>query len=64
MVVLVSAISFANYLLVRRFGAASLRYAGFFGGLANSTATVAALASRVREDARLGPICASGADGP
>jgi len=61
MVVLVAAISFANYFLVRRFGASSLRYAGFFGGLANSTATVAALAGRVREDARLGPLCASGA---
>jgi uncharacterized membrane protein (DUF4010 family) len=43
MVVLISAIGFGNYLLLRRYGARGIVYTGFLGGLVNSTATVAEL---------------------
>ncbi len=46
MVVLISAISFANYVLLRLYGYKGITYTGFLGGLVNSTATAAELAGR------------------
>lgn len=52
MVVLISAISFANYVLLRLYGYKGITYTGFLGGLVNSTATAAELAGRAgAEDA-------------
>ncbi len=39
MVVLISAIGFANYILLKFYGAKGIAYTGFLGGLVNSTAT-------------------------
>ncbi|QIA26965.1 MgtC/SapB family protein [Thermaerobacter sp. PB12/4term] len=47
MVVLISAIGFANYVLLRVYGARGVTYTGFLGGLVNSTATVAEMALKV-----------------
>lgn len=47
-VVLVSLIGFANYVLLRLYGARGVTYTGFLGGLVNSTATVAELAIHIR----------------
>ncbi len=49
MVVLISAISFGNYILLRLYGARGIAFTGFFGGLVNSVATSAALATKARE---------------
>lgn len=46
MVVLISAISFANYVLLKLYGFKGITYTGFLGGLVNSTATAAELAGR------------------
>lgn len=46
MVVLISAISFANYILLKLYGYKGITYTGFLGGLVNSTATAAELAGR------------------
>lgn len=48
-VLLIAAIGFANYILLKVLGAAAVELTGFFGGLVNSTVTVAALAERVQE---------------
>lgn len=48
-VLLVSALGFANYVLLKLYGARSVAAAGFLGGMVNSTVTVAELARRVRE---------------
>jgi uncharacterized membrane protein (DUF4010 family) len=48
-VLLIAAIGFANYILLKLVGAAAVELTGFFGGLVNSTVTVAALSSRVGE---------------
>lgn len=48
-VLLVAGIGFANYILLKMFGEVAVELTGFFGGLVNSTVTVAALAERVRE---------------
>ncbi|ADU51127.1 hypothetical protein Tmar_1014 [Thermaerobacter marianensis DSM 12885] len=50
MVVLISAIGFANYVLLRVYGARGVTYTGFLGGLVNSTATVAEMALKVGEN--------------
>lgn len=50
MVVMISGIGFANYLLLRRYGARGIAYTGFLGGLVNSTATVAEMAGSVRRE--------------
>lgn len=52
MVVLISGIGFANYLLLRRYGARGVAYAGFLGGFVNSTATVVQLAASPRSRPR------------
>ena len=48
MVVLISAISFANYVLLRLYGARGVAYTGFFGGLVNSQVASFALAQQAR----------------
>jgi len=49
-VVVISAIAFTNYVLLRIYGTRGIRWTGLLGGLVNSTATVAELASRARND--------------
>jgi uncharacterized membrane protein (DUF4010 family) len=49
-VLVISAIAFANYVLLRLYGTRGIRWTGLLGGLVNSTATVAELASRARSD--------------
>lgn len=46
MVVLISAIGFANYVLLKLYGSKGINYTGFLGGLVNSTATVAELSQK------------------
>ncbi len=48
-VVLIAAIGFANYILWKLFGTRGIEFAGFLGGLVNSTVTVSELSSRVSE---------------
>jgi uncharacterized membrane protein (DUF4010 family) len=48
-VLLIAGIGFANYILLKVLGSAAVELTGFFGGLVNSTVTVAALAARVGE---------------
>ncbi len=48
-VVLIAAIGFANYVLWKLFGTRGIEFAGFLGGLVNSTVTVSELSSRVGE---------------
>lgn len=48
-VLLIAGIGFANYILLKMVGAAAVELTGFFGGLVNSTVTVAALSTRVVE---------------
>jgi uncharacterized membrane protein (DUF4010 family) len=48
-VVLVAALGFANYALLKLYGARGVAAAGFLGGMVNSTVTVTELAQRVRE---------------
>lgn len=48
-VILIAGIGFANYVLWKLFGARGIEFAGFLGGLVNSTVTVTDLASRVGE---------------
>jgi uncharacterized membrane protein (DUF4010 family) len=53
-VVLVAALGFANYVLLKLYGARGVAAVGFLGGMVNSTVTVTELAQRVREtDGRL-----------
>ncbi len=47
-VLVISAIAFANYVLLRLYGTRGIRWTGLLGGLVNSTATVVELASRAR----------------
>ena len=59
MVVFVSGISLAAYLLTRLFGPTrGIGVVGFLGGMASSTATTVSMASRVRDDADLTAVCA------
>jgi uncharacterized membrane protein (DUF4010 family) len=48
-VILVAALGFANYILLKLYGARGVELTGFLGGLVNSTVTVAELATRVAE---------------
>ena len=48
-IILIAGIGFANYVLLKLYGARGIELTGFLGGLVNSTVTVAELASRVRE---------------
>lgn len=52
-VLVISGIAFTNYILLRIYGTRGIRWTGLLGGLVNSTATVAELASRARSDPRL-----------
>jgi uncharacterized membrane protein (DUF4010 family) len=53
LVVAVSAIGFVNYVLVKRYQGRGYAVTGFFGGLVNSTAVVAEMAKRAKEQADL-----------
>jgi uncharacterized membrane protein (DUF4010 family) len=48
-VVLIAAIGFVNYILWKLFGTRGIEFAGFLGGLVNSTVTVSELSLRVSE---------------
>jgi uncharacterized membrane protein (DUF4010 family) len=48
-VILIAALGFTNYVLLKLYGARGIEFTGFLGGLVNSTVTVAELASRVNE---------------
>ncbi len=48
-IVLISAIGFVNYILLRLYSARALYYSAIFGGLINSTAAIAELSSLLRE---------------
>jgi uncharacterized membrane protein (DUF4010 family) len=48
-VVLVAAIGFANYVLVKLYGSRGVELAGFLGGFVNSTVTVTEMAQRARQ---------------
>ncbi len=48
-VILIAALGFVNYILWKLYGSRGAEITGFLGGLVNSTAAVAELASRVRE---------------
>lgn len=48
-VILIAGIGFVNYVLWKIFGARGIEFAGFLGGLVNSTVTVTELASRADE---------------
>ncbi|MFE8598382.1 MgtC/SapB family protein [Archangium violaceum] len=48
-VILIAAMGFVNYLLLKLFGARGVELTGFLGGLVNSTVTVTEMANRVRE---------------
>ncbi|MGZ3610832.1 MAG: MgtC/SapB family protein [Ktedonobacteraceae bacterium] len=50
-IVIVSGLSFANYVLLRQFGTRGIRYSAFLGGFVNSAATVALLGQEARDDA-------------
>jgi uncharacterized membrane protein (DUF4010 family) len=49
-IVIVSGLSFVNYVLLRRFGTRGIRYSAILGGLVNSAATVVLLGQEVRDD--------------
>ncbi len=49
-VLVISAIGFVNYVLLRLYGTRGIRWTGLLGGLVNSTATVAELARRARNN--------------
>lgn len=51
LVVAISAIGFANYLIVQRYGARGIAITSFFGGLVNSTAVIGEIVSRTRQQA-------------
>jgi uncharacterized membrane protein (DUF4010 family) len=48
-VILIAAIGFGNYILLKAFGTKGVQITGFLGGLVNSTVTVTELAVRERE---------------
>jgi uncharacterized membrane protein (DUF4010 family) len=56
LVVAVSGIGFANYLIVKRYGARGIAITSFFGGLVNSTAVIGEIVSRTRQNAGLSQI--------
>jgi len=47
-VILIAALGFVNYILLKRYGARGVELTGFLGGLVNSTVTVTELANRLR----------------
>jgi uncharacterized membrane protein (DUF4010 family) len=48
-VILIAALGFSNYVLLKLYGLRGIELAGFLGGLVNSTVTVTELAKRVRD---------------
>ena len=48
-VIIIAALGFANYILLKIYGARGVELTGFFGGLVNSTVTVTELSARTRE---------------
>jgi uncharacterized membrane protein (DUF4010 family) len=48
-VILIAALGFVNYVLLKMYGARGVALTGFLGGLVNSTVTVTELAGRVRD---------------
>jgi uncharacterized membrane protein (DUF4010 family) len=50
-VILIAGIGFINYILLKRYGTRGLAFAGFLGGLVNSTVTVTEMATRDRDSA-------------
>src|SRR5581483_3214860 len=56
-VILLAALRFANYVLLKLYGTRGIELTGFLGGLVNSTVTVAELASRAHalRGGRVGP---------
>ncbi|MCE9670420.1 MgtC/SapB family protein [Myxococcus stipitatus] len=48
-VILIAAMGFVNYLLLKLFGTRGVEVTGFLGGLVNSTVTVTELSNRVKE---------------
>jgi len=60
-VILIATLGFANYVLLKLYGARGLELTGFLGGLVNSTVTVAELANRARaSDGRLSDVAFRG----
>lgn len=53
LVVAVSALGFANYLVVQRYGAKGIAITSFFGGLVNSAAVIGEVVSRTRREVGL-----------
>ncbi len=53
-IILISAIGFVNYILLRLFSARGLYYTAIFGGLVNSTATIAELTTLLRDSGENG----------
>lgn len=47
LVIAVSGIGFVNYVLIKRYRGKGIAFTGFFGGLVNSTAVIAEMATRV-----------------
>lgn len=60
LVVAVSAIGFANYLVVQRYGAKGIAITSFFGGLVNSAAVIGEIVSRTRQRPDLSQIAVGG----
>ncbi|MGB8344101.1 MAG: DUF4010 domain-containing protein [Ktedonobacteraceae bacterium] len=52
-VIIVAALNFVNYVLLRQFGARGIRYSAILGGLVNSAATSLLLGQEVKNDADL-----------
>lgn len=52
-VIIVSALNFVNYVLLRQFGTKGIRYSAILGGLVNSAATSLLLGQEVKNDAEL-----------
>ena len=52
-VILIAALGFLNYVLLKLYGARGVAFTGFLGGLVNSTVTVTELANRTRESGGL-----------
>jgi uncharacterized membrane protein (DUF4010 family) len=53
-IILISTIGFVNYILLRLFSARGLYYTAIFGGLVNSTATIAELTTLLRDSGENG----------
>lgn len=53
LVIAISAIGFANYILVKQYQGRGIAFTGFFGGLVNSTAVIAEMAKRATRDPSL-----------